>query len=140
MNRSTQIHLCMCECECTRFFGISTVVAVHDFFVFFFFGRRHTMATYSSFCSPSLSLCYTPLFCECAFAFQPPEISYLFIVYACHLQLFFSRLEAAFSFFLLSNMFVRMIAIKFCARVCAEFTKKRMFYDFSAVFHPMCIL
>lgn len=134
-------YICVCVSVSARVFSAFQPLLLCMTSLFsFFFGRRHTMATYSSFCSPSLSLCYTPLFCECAFAFQPPEISYLFIVYACHLQLFFSRLEAAFSFFLLSNMFVRMIAIKFCARVCTEFTKKRMFYDFSAVFHPMCIL
>lgn len=84
------------------FFGISTVVAVHDFFVFFFLGRRHAMATHFSFCSPSLW--YTHFF-VCLCAFQPPEISYLFVVCACHLELFFSRLEAAFSmFFSLENV------------------------------------
>lgn len=137
MNRSTQIHLCMCECECTRFFGISTVVAVHDFFVFFFF---RSAAYYGNIflllLSVPVPVLHTTFLWVC-FCF-PTARNIVFIHCVCvpFAIVFFSSRGCLLVF----SSLVRMIAIKFCARVCAEFTKKRMFYDFSAVFHPMCIL
>ena len=122
------VHICMCMGA--RVFSAFQPLLLCMTSLFSFFVRRRTMATYFSFCFPSL--CYT-LFC----AFQPPEISYLFIVCACHLQLFFLRLEAA-SFFPQKRLYERSLLS--CVCVCVLNSQKRMFYDFYTAFYPMCIL
>lgn len=118
---SEYIYLDVCACMGARvFFGISTVVAVHDFFVFFFRSSAYYGNTFLLLLSvPVLHTFFCVLFNRPKY-----RIYSLYVRAICNC--FFFRLEAAFFF---TNMFVRTIAIKFCVSVC-RIQQKRMFYNF----------